>query len=102
MTSALKRPVFLIIFFYLISYFLSVVNQGVFFDDWVTFNHQGDDNILFFREIGYFLYWPGYFLKFAYSLGAFGVPFIRLTGFVCMGASTLILYDLLKRIQDTK
>lgn len=64
MTDRLKKlfrnECFLIGVPYVLSYGLMLLNRGVFWEDWLLYNHTPADNIGFFRDLGFFLAWPGY------------------------------------------
>jgi hypothetical protein len=103
MNETIKRlfssPGVLIALAYTVSYGLMLLNRGLFWEDWAIYNHIPSDNIVFFRDLGYFFAWPGY-LYAALSHTAAPVLLARGMVFFSFLFSALFLNSVLKTVKE--
>ena len=97
--SFLKTDTFLLLILYTITYGLILFNNGLYHDDWVIFNQNHITRIRYFKDLGFFLYWPGYLYNLLFSFKA-GIFFEKLLIFLAFLFSSYFLYNILKNIKQ--
>lgn len=94
-----KNEYFLVCAPYVLSYGLMLFNRGVFWEDWLIYNHTAADNISFFWDLGFFLAWPGYLFAFLNGTGHIEL-LARLLTFLSFLVALLCLNSVLKTIKE--
>lgn len=95
----LRREHALIFLVYTASYGLMLLNRGVYWEDWLIYNHTAADNVSFFRDPGFFMSWPGYLYGF---IGQFTVPasICRVITFISFLTAAFCLNGVLATIKE--
>lgn len=86
---------------YFLAFGFLLINGGLYFDDFVTsgYNQKPENLIAIYKDLGFFLYWPGYLHSLLFSPGnAFGVYAERFLIFASYLISTLALNEVLKTL----
>lgn len=94
-----RNEYFLICMPYVLSYGLMLFNRGLFWEDWLIYNHTPADNISFFRDLGFFLAWPGYMFGLMNASGHFELIGRVLTFFSFLTAA-LCLNSVLRTVKE--
>lgn len=97
--NVFKTDVILIIVFYTIAFGAILINDGVYYDDWVVFRQDPTLVIEHFKELGFFLYWPAYLYNFllSFKAGIFVQKFLIFFSFLL---SAFLFYNILKKIKE--
>ena len=94
-----KRKDYILIFIlYSFSFGLILLNQGIFWDDWVLYKQNPNSILEMFKETGFFLHWPAYLYNFLLSINQ-GIFLIRLLIFVTYLFSAFFLNYVLSKIR---
>ncbi len=99
----LSNEILIIVFVYTLSYGLTLLNTGLYFDDFVmTGFYQNPADVLgAYKELGYFLYWPAFLHILAFKLQPSAGVFIeRLVIFLSYLFSALFLCGALKKVDE--
>ena len=99
----LSNEILIIVFVYTLSYGLTLLNSGLYLDDFVmTGFYQNPANVLeAYKELGYFLYWPAFLHILAFKLQPSAGVFIeRLVIFLSYLFSALFLCGALKKVDE--
>ncbi|OGS08954.1 MAG: hypothetical protein A2270_04615 [Elusimicrobia bacterium RIFOXYA12_FULL_51_18] len=97
--AVLQRDYSLIFLAYTASYGLMLLNRGIYWEDWLIYNHTAADNIYFFRDLGFFMSWPGYLYGF---VGQFAAPALicRSVTFISFLTAAFCLNGVLATIKE--
>ena len=84
---------------YTASYGLMLLNRGIYWEDWLIYNHTAADNVSFFRDLGFFMSWPGYLYGF---IGQFAAPALicRFITFISFLTAAFCLNGVLATIRE--
>lgn len=97
LVNILKSDIFIIIIIYSLAHFLILLNNGIYWDDWIYFNWNINDMIYQFSQFGnVFL---GYYFYYIFSL-SFGVFLFRVLIFLSFLLSAILLNETLKTIKE--
>ena len=99
----LSNEILIIVFVYTLSYGLTLLNTGLYLDDFVmTGFYQNPAHVLgAYKELGYFLYWPAFLHILAFKLQPSAGVFIeRLVIFLSYLFSALFLCGALKKVDE--
>ncbi|MCR4287056.1 MAG: hypothetical protein NUW09_03480 [Deltaproteobacteria bacterium] len=99
----LSNEILIIVFVYTLSYGLTLLNTGLYLDDFVmTGFYQNPAHVLgAYKELGYFLYWPAFLHILAFKLQPSAGVFIeRLVIFLSYLFSALFLCAALKKVDE--
>lgn len=99
----LSNEILIIVFVYTLSYGLTLLNTGLYLDDFVmTGFYQNPADVLgAYKELGYFLYWPAFLHILAFKLQPSAGVFIeRLVIFLSYLFSALFLRGALKKVDE--
>lgn len=95
--SKCKIDLLIIFILYSISFFLLLINLGVFWDDWTLYNMSSTIILDKFKQAG--IPYAGYFHNFLLSIGN-GVSVYRILAFVTYFLSAVFLYFILYKIDE--
>lgn len=84
---------------YTLSYGLILINNGLYYDDWVTFNQSLATRIHLAKEIGGFLGWTAYFHDIVLSC-SYGIYIERWIIFISYFSAALFLSFSLKKVKE--
>ena len=93
----LKSDYFIIVTLYSLAHGLILLNDGVFWDGWCSFNQTPETMLAFTRELG------GEFLRYIISflmLSEYGVSILRIMTFFSFLFASLLLYNILVDIKE--
>lgn len=99
----LSNETLIIVFVYTLSYGLTLLNTGLYLDDFVMtgFYQRPADLLDAYKELGYFLYWPAFLHILAFKLQPSAGVFIeRLVIFLSYLFSALFLCTALKKVDE--
>lgn len=85
-----KKQKGLFALFFFLAFFFQVFSQGIFWDDWAIIYHSPEENIAFFKELGFFAHWPAHVYNALYQT-PIGIFLNRLITFLCfLGAAVFL------------
>lgn len=95
--SIINKDILLVFILYSISHGLILINQGIYWDDWVLYNVDKQILIDMFDQTG--IIWIAYFHHFMLSLN-YSVFYYHLLVFIAYFMAAVFLYKILKNIKE--